>query len=278
MFRAGLIAVLAMLLIAAAPIPLPNPRYAEYCESASAQQKADTKQNDARAASPIAKNAGQAKHKAAPANPKQPDNWFKGWGLSDEIAVIASVVAFLQFAALVVTVRVMNNSAKRQLRAYVHLTSVKLTKPPSNVTSWQAIIDLRNSGQTPAYSVVVTFEKGFRGELESAEVLQFSDECHMQGTNVIGPNCTPSVTMDFSEVPNDWADWAILRDANEMAYLWGRIDYVDAFGHKRFTTFQVVHHFGVIYDFVNCPCGNVTEFEAGRGARHVAARKQHSQG
>src|ERR1700740_1456294 len=43
----------------------------------------------------------------------------KVWGLREKIAVIATIVAFLQFAALVCTVCVMVSTGRRQLRAYV---------------------------------------------------------------------------------------------------------------------------------------------------------------
>jgi hypothetical protein len=41
------------------------------------------------------------------------------WGLADKIAVIASIVAFLQFLVLVATWGVMVRHGRRQLRAYV---------------------------------------------------------------------------------------------------------------------------------------------------------------
>jgi hypothetical protein len=45
--------------------------------------------------------------------------WFEGWNLSDKIAAIASVVAFLQFTALIATFWIMVRNGRRQLRAYV---------------------------------------------------------------------------------------------------------------------------------------------------------------
>ena len=74
-----------------------------------------------------------------------PDNW----ALSDEIAVIATFVGFLQFAALIATVTVMKKSAERQLRAYVWAFSAMDTDADKLLVRTA----VKNSGQTPAYDV-----------------------------------------------------------------------------------------------------------------------------
>src|SRR6266849_7806907 len=50
---------------------------------------------------------------------KRPSYPTNSWSLSDKIAVIASIVAFLQFVALVCTIVVISRIGQRQLRAYV---------------------------------------------------------------------------------------------------------------------------------------------------------------
>ncbi len=95
------------------------------------------------------------------------------WNVSDRIAVIASAVAFLQFGALVWTIAVMIRSGHRQLRAYVvgelgNIVNVanpvllyegQVIKPTgAEITNTAcgpvAYVQIKNSGQTPAYEVV----------------------------------------------------------------------------------------------------------------------------
>jgi hypothetical protein len=52
--------------------------------------------------------------------------WLDGWNLSDKIAGIASVAAFLQFLALIATVWIMVRNGRRQLRAYVFPEDISL--------------------------------------------------------------------------------------------------------------------------------------------------------
>src|SRR6266568_3929446 len=94
------------------------------------------------------------------------------WGLSDKIALIATVAAFLQFVALVVTIFVMISSSRRQLRAYVggdvgsignvanpivvggqaiKPTGAEITNPTCGPVAY---VQIKNAGQTPAYEVL----------------------------------------------------------------------------------------------------------------------------
>src|SRR6266568_1179790 len=94
------------------------------------------------------------------------------WGLSDKIALIATVAAFLQFVALVVTIFVMISSSRRQLRAYVggdvgssgnvanpivvggqaiKPTGAEITNPACGPVAY---VQIKNAGQTPAYEIV----------------------------------------------------------------------------------------------------------------------------
>jgi hypothetical protein len=53
--------------------------------------------------------------------------------------------------------------------------------------------------------------------------------------------------------------------ARKFAYVWGRVDYIDAFGRPHFQTFQMVSHFGQIHQFVFCQNGNATDDRFRRG-------------
>jgi hypothetical protein len=85
--------------------------------------------------------------------------WFDGWSLSDKIAVIASVVAFLQFLALMSTIRVMSRTGQRQLRAYIVADTVDVDITPINNTEGKVMVSvkiaIKNTGQTPAHDLRV---------------------------------------------------------------------------------------------------------------------------
>ena len=105
--------------------------------------------------------AEQAKEKSDTTVEKGLQKPENAWGLSDKIAVIASVVAFLQFLALVATVWVMLRTGRHQLRAYVlpHDCGVyegmQLNPPqPGHSNEPGIVLNFKNSGQTPAYKVI----------------------------------------------------------------------------------------------------------------------------
>jgi hypothetical protein len=92
---------------------------------------------------------------------RKPEKWFSSWSLSDKIAAIASLAAFLQFIALVATVWITIQNGRRQLRAYVLPASaglwegMMLTPPrPEHANEPGVVLLFKNSGQTPAHRYV----------------------------------------------------------------------------------------------------------------------------
>jgi|SRR5579862_584756 len=179
---------------------------------------------------------------------KATGNLRSGWGLSDKIAVIASVVAFLQFAALVWTVIVMVLNGRRQLRAYVGPENIGLFEgnmmsPPQaarvNVPGIAMLI--KNSGQTPAYKVV---------SWAQIAVIPVKDE-HLQlalpkmeerFSNTLSAGSTFNKSLWFDR-PLTATEIADLGTGVRAIYLYGRIEYQDAFKKRRFTNFRF-HYIG----------------------------------
>lgn len=64
---------------------------------------------------------------------------------------ILAGAGILQFFILLVTFWIMRDTARRQLRAYVCIESAIVTFPEPNIP--EALIEYKNSGQTPAYDV-----------------------------------------------------------------------------------------------------------------------------
>jgi hypothetical protein len=157
-------------------------------------------------------------------------------------------------------------TAERQLRAYVFVESAQLTRHPGGIGGWMAAIKIRNFGDTPAYNVCIKAEKRVCLALPENDLLEFSGNSSTLAQSVIGPGAFSTITIDFShEIPDDWGQWRPLRVENKKGYIWGRIEYRDAFDKQRFTTFQMIHDFMQIEQFAYCERGNNSEFSLSVG-------------
>lgn len=157
-------------------------------------------------------------------------------------------------------VRGTEKTAKHQLRAYIHVVSNELTIHPDDLGGWKANITIKNFGQTPAFNMTTKVEKKIRPAIAADIFLEFSDACILQPEITIGPGGSVNILVDFSEIPINPNEWNKLREQCTKGYVWGRIDYVDAFNDPRFTTFQMINHFAQIHQFCYCLRGNGTEF------------------
>jgi hypothetical protein len=209
----------------------------------------------------------QAKSEAGSAQrPEQRGSgWLSGWTLSDQIAAIASLVAFFQFLALIGTVWVMVVNGRRQLRAYVFLESSSLTdgatlEPPNDafVNVPGCIMQFRNSGQTPAYQVVTwaaidVIEPINQNKLIVPKLL-------IVGPGYLGANGTMPKMVRLPRVLTE-EEIDDIRAGRREIYVYGRIEYRDAFKRKRFSNFRL--HYGGQYPpgkgFVMFICDNGNE-------------------
>jgi hypothetical protein len=167
------------------------------------------------------------------------------WGLSDKIAVIASTVAFLQFVALVWTVMVMILNGRRQLRAYVAPENVgildgNMLSPPqparANVPGIGMLI--KNCGQTPAYRVISWAQIAVIAVNNEALslVLPASLEERFSNTLSAGSTFNKALWFDRPLTPNEIID---IASGARAIYLYGRIEYRDAFKKRRYTNFRL---------------------------------------
>lgn len=159
------------------------------------------------------------------------------WSLSDKIAVVATVAAFLQFVALVITILDGRRSSRRQLRAYV-------SGQPNFISSfdeshWPIVsIAMQNFGQTPAYELI--HRSGievFPYPLPSGFVLPQITAAWTLPV-VLFPNL-PLVGEMQRGSPFSSSKLAALRDRTMRVYIFGEIRYRDVFRRKCWTTFCV---------------------------------------
>jgi hypothetical protein len=197
--------------------------------------------------------------------PKQRSgNWFSGWTLSEKIAGIASVAAFLQFVALLVTIGVMVLNGRRQLRAYVFIENAGLYEgtmlnPPMAVHQNEPgiVINFKNTGQTPAYRVI-SWTRIEIAEPINEEKLVVPPLAEIYPTN-LGPGGTMPKTLWFGRAltPGEITD---IATGVRAIYVYGRLEYYDAFKRKQHTVFRAKYAGafppaqGVI--FIHCEKGN----------------------
>lgn len=205
--------------------------------------------------------SGQTQTNPQAHNNQGPSNPSNSWGLSDKIAVIASVVAFLQFGALVWTIAVMIQNGRRQLRAYVIGESGTIGNvanpiplyagqvlPPTGaeITNTAcgpvAYIQIKNSGQTPAYKVlhwgnICVREYPLTSNLPPIPILV------LRNASVLGPGIYSTKYL-FLPKPLTAQEISDLRAGIAAIYVYGEIDYEDAFGKKRVTKYRLMHHVG----------------------------------
>jgi len=172
----------------------------------------------------------------------------KSWSLSDKIAVIASIVAFLQFIALVWTVLVMILNGQRQLRAYVLpensgiLEGTMLVPPqPAKANVPGVGMLIKNSGQTPAYNLI-SVAKIAVIPVASENIALVLPPMAEQFPLTLGAGGTFSKALWFDRplTAQEISDIAI---GIQAIYLYGRIEYRDAFKKGHFANFRL-HYMG----------------------------------
>jgi hypothetical protein len=199
----------------------------------STQQRTNTEHGDTDQAPPsIMKKlpAEDTQPKPSADEQKRPENRSDALALSDKIAVIASIVALLQFFALVATIFVLMRTAKRQLRAYVFVKDGRIDITPDG-TGFVSRINFKNFGQTPAYQ----YSTWIGGGIFQIDDLPFPSKSkplsERVNRSIVGPSAeTPMVTGPTALSP---ANLQAIRNETMAIFIWGGVDYVDAFGKSR---------------------------------------------
>ena len=128
------------------------------------------------------------------------------------------------------------DTAERQLRAYVFVDggSLILMTTDQGRMFIQGRVVLKNFGQTPGYK----FATWTRMDVLETKSPVFRDDLEGFGESVIGPGSKRHVPVVRG--PIDTADLQAIRRGTKSIFIWGRIDYVDAFGKARYLKFYNV--------------------------------------
>jgi len=155
----------------------------------------------------------------------------------------------------------MVQNGRRQLRAYVvgELGTVANVANPIPLYAGQVItpagaeitntacgpivyIQIKNCGQTPAYKVVhwgniCVREFPLTSQLPPTPILA------LKNASVLGPGILSTKYL-FLPTPLTAQEISDLRAGTAAIYVYGEVDYQDAFGKKRFTKYRIMHHVG----------------------------------
>jgi hypothetical protein len=187
--------------------------------------------------------AEQTKEKPDDTKNKASEHWFDGWSLSDKIAVVASIVAFLQFIALIATVYVMRRTAQRQLRAYVFVDTVYVSNVAEGDGIPEAHVAIKNFGQTPAYKFVniTGFAIDNYPPPAAIELTVPNSEFNELITRTnLGPTQSEVSITNWGPGKRVISDGErkALADGKRIIFVYGEIRYVDAFGNPKWTKYR----------------------------------------
>ena len=160
-------------------------------------------------------------------------NWVKWFSNSDNWMVIGTLLlacaAFAQF-------ELGRRTAKRQLRAYIFIAEGKIIGMDTDDP--QAEITIKNSGQTPAYKVVVstaanTADVGNRPDFHPVAESENSSR-FLFGADGMGRRNIPLKVLLPVQAKRD-----ALKAGLGILYVWGEIHYKDIFNHDRWVKFRL---------------------------------------
>ena len=176
-----------------------------------------------------------------------------------EIGILSIIVGFIQAVALIITLCIVAYVAFRQLRAYVDIESARLARNPHDANGpWSILIQVKNFGQTPAQIVAAKFEKQLGPRRNETVIFPFTQnaEDHPSPGVRIAPGHFHTVAIQCQEIGVGQAGWTARSLAHHKTYVWGRLEYVDAFSFRRFIRFQMYYDFDEMEQFALCESGN----------------------
>jgi hypothetical protein len=182
-----------------------------------------------------------------PKPPQQHRDWFDyGHGLVLALTFLAALAAAIftarqaylankQLTAARDALKVSEETAKRQLRAYMFFVSASITPDAGNPSYYIASIDIKNWGQTPAYNVyswinAAVIEYPLRSNLVMANP---GDE-----NSDVGPGAGFRMEQVIQPTLSD-QDLLDIRSGRKQIYVWGTIRYTDAFDQPHHTDFRL---------------------------------------
>jgi hypothetical protein len=193
-------------------------------------------------------------------NANENGNWtisrFASKSLNDPL----TVATLLLVLVVLWQVRDGRRSSERQLRAYLMIQDAKFARPNvsggDNMT-WAIHVIFKNFGKTPAYAAVIRLERKLEVDPPVELVLSLSNNATVGPPQSVPPGHIHTIVVGGLE--RGLIDFLEARRSNQVCFVWGRVDYIDTFGGRHFTTFQMACNFGQHHQFGYCQNGNGTD-------------------
>jgi len=125
------------------------------------------------------------------------------------------------------TVKTMEDTAERQLRAYVFITDGNISIDP---TTFRIFIKLRNSAQTPGYEFSTWLGGGIYRDDDSPFPLDTKPLGERSVASIIGPGETVDIDSRNSSISQE--EISAIIDEYLAIFVWGGCDYTDTFGKR----------------------------------------------
>ncbi|HEX4506719.1 MAG TPA: hypothetical protein VH722_13395 [Alphaproteobacteria bacterium] len=159
----------------------------------------------------------------------------------------------------------MRATAERQLRAYIGVDDAFFEKisdpyvPGSEMMTGYVHLIVKNYGTTPATDIIIKTENHIREIKDSNKLLLISKHANVHPRTSLPPGKSQILHLQLMEPkenmrPNNWRNWS--ANGTRQAYLWGQINYIDAFGKDRFVNFQMFADFDRVTSYGYCEHGN----------------------
>ncbi|GGF22773.1 hypothetical protein GCM10011611_31030 [Aliidongia dinghuensis] len=172
------------------------------------------------------------------AKKEEADAKFERW--TKRIAIVTIAIGILQLIVYTYqgywlrrTVRTMDDTATRQLRAYVDINSGQILHPLDN-TKRRLAVEVKNFGQTPAYHFQVEMSWVVR-EFPLTSDLDKAISAENRSIETLGPGRTSFIFLPI--IYNTTVEGEI-NARRSAIYIRGFITYKDAFGNDRESSFR----------------------------------------
>jgi hypothetical protein len=171
-----------------------------------------------------------------------------GYRLKITDTLVAAFTALLFFATLALwwstrsLVRGAEETAQRQLRAYVFVETASITHVDDNEGVPEAIVTIKNFGQTPAYRLVNLTSLALCRYPAPPHIASAMEQDMLAGITAstdMGPGhfqhapVSNGIGRSFTE-----DEMQGLASGKYVIYVYGRVRYVDAFGNKQLTKYR----------------------------------------
>ncbi len=107
----------------------------------------------------------------------------------------------------------------------------------------------------PAYFSKVTIEHSYTATIPDTTIIPISKDATAHAETIIPPSKFHVARIAGTIAQNNFNTAFGMK----KIYVWGNINYIDAFGDKHFTEFQLMHHITNINQFAFCAVGNRTD-------------------